>query len=132
MKLSIAEIINKLDGMSEDDQLIWLKKNKSYGLDTVLEGAYNPLVEWLLPNSRPPWTKNNTKNLEGAFWGEVRRLRIFSKSGAYDTLNQLKRESLFIQMLESIDDADAEVVVSMIVDRKFKGLSKETVDKYFA
>lgn len=132
MRLSISEIINKLPNMSKDEQLAWLKKNKSAGLDIVLRGAYDSNVEWLLPNSRPPWNKNNIKTLQGAFYGEARRLRIFIKGGGYDNINQTKRESLFIQLLESIDDQDAEIIVDMIVDRSFKGLEEETVNEYFS
>ena len=132
MRLSISEIINKLPNMSKDEQLAWLKKNKSAGLDIVLRGAYDTSVEWLVPNSRPPWNKNNIKTLQGAFYGEARRLRIFTKGGGYDNINQTKRESLFIQLLESIDDNDAEIIVDMIVDRSFKGLEAETVNEYFS
>ena len=53
------------------------------------------------------------------------------KGGGYDGLNQVKREGLFISLLEDIDNADAELLCKMITKKPFKGLSKKVLEEIF-
>ena len=62
---------------------------------------------------------------------ETRRLRIFINGGGYDDLNQVKRENLFISLLEDIDNSDAELLCKMIEKKPLKGLSHKTVVEAF-
>ena len=62
---------------------------------------------------------------------EARRLRIFIKGGGYDNLNQVKRENLFISLLQDVDDKDADLLCTMIAQKPIKGLTKETVLQAF-
>ncbi len=49
---------------------------------------------------------------------EARRLKIFIKGGGYDELNQIKREALFISLLEDIDNDDAELLANNMIYKK--------------
>jgi hypothetical protein len=84
-------------------------------------------VEFLIPNTPPPWKKNQYAGVEGMLYNEARRLKIFIKGGGYDNLNKVKREQLFISLLEDIDNADAELLCKMIAQKPLKGLSKNVV-----
>lgn len=132
MKKSIAEILAEIAAAktTETKQEL-LKKYDSVPLRTILKYAYNEAIEFLVPDSVPPYKPSDSFDSHGMLMHEARRLRIFVKGGGYDNLNQLKRESLFIEMLESVDKDDASVLVEMITKRKFKGLTKKVVEDTF-
>ena len=133
MKLSISEIVNKaVDLKSNQEKVKWLRDNSSIPLQTVLRYTYDKDgVEFLIPNTPPPWKKNNYIGVEGMLYKEVRRLRIFVKGGGYDNLNQVKRENLFISLLEDVDNSDAELLCKMIAQKPIKGLPRSVIEEAF-
>ena len=132
MKLSIAEIVNKATELkTEKEKIEWLQKNNNTPLRMILKYIYDPNVEFLVPNTAPPWKKNAYVGVEGMLYTEARRLKIFIKGGGYDNLNQVKREQLFISLLEDIDNDDAELLCKMITKKPLKGLTKAVVKASF-
>ena len=132
IRKSIAEILAKAGkAKAAKDKADILRKNNSTPLQTILKLTYDEGVEFLVPDSEPPYRPSDAHESHGMLYSEARRLRIFVKGGGYDTLNQLKRESLFIEMLEAIDKDDAQVLIDMITKRKFKGLTKKNVEEAF-
>lgn len=128
MRLSISEIVNKaIELKTVEEKVTWLKKHNNSALRLVLKYMYDKDVEFLIPNTPPPWKKNDYIGVEGMLYNEARRLKIFVKGGGYDNLNQVKREQLFISMLEDIDNGDAELLCKMIAQKPLKGLSKNVV-----
>jgi len=135
MQLSISEIIAKCAELpNAEEKVDWLKQNESMPLKMILQSTYDrERVEWLLPDTAPPWRKNEFEDqAHTLLFKEARRLKIFIKGGGYDNLNQSKRESLFIQLLEDIDNDDAEMLANhCIAQKSFKGLQKKTINKAF-
>lgn len=133
MKFSIAEIVNKATELkTADEKVEWLKKHDNVPVRTILKYMYDKNVEFLIPNTPPPWKKNKYVGVEGMLYNEARRLKIFVKGGGYDNLNQVKREQLFISLLEDIDNADAELLCKMIAQKPLKGLPKSVVVTAFS
>ncbi len=86
--------------------------------------TYHPDLEWLLPDGKPPYTKNETEfpmYLEGYL--RKNTFSYFVKGGGYEKLDQYKREKLFLDMLSSLDPQDAEIVVS-VKNGTMPGLTK--------
>jgi hypothetical protein len=133
MKLSISEIINKACELKKKEEKVqWLKSNDNIPVRTVLKFTYDTdRIKFLLPDIPPPWKKNGYTGVEGMLYTETRRLRIFIKGGGYDDMNQVKRESLFISLLEDVDDSDAELLCKMLQQKPLKGLTKEVVMEAF-
>lgn len=133
MKLSISEIVDEACRQpSKQETVDYLKSNESVPLKTVLNIMYNKKnVKVLLPQTRPPWKKNDYIDVQGMLYKEARRLRIFIEGGGYDNLDQVKRENLFIKLLEDIDNDDAELLVKMIAQKPLKGLSRQAVAEAF-
>lgn len=133
MKLSISEIVNKATELnSKAEKVEWLRSNDSIPLQTILRYTYDKdNVKFLLPDTAPPWKKNSYVGVEGMLYKEVRRLRIFIEGGGYDNLNQVKRENLFISLLEDIDNNDAELLCKMIKQKPIRGLPKSVVIEAF-
>ena len=132
MRLSISEIINKAETFDKpDEQIQWLKKNANPALRLILKYWYDPTIVFLIPDTAPPWKKNDYIGVEGMLYHEARRIKIFIKGGGYDDLNQVKREALFISMLEDIDNNDAELLCRMISKKHSPKLSFDTVKTAF-
>jgi hypothetical protein len=130
---AISEIINTACKFKKAQEKIdYLKSNESIPLRTILKFTYDTdRIQFLIPNVPPPWKKNGYKDVEGMLYKETRRLGIFVKGGGYDDMNQVKREHLFISLLEDIDDNDAELLCKMIQQKPLKGLPKEVVAQAF-
>lgn len=133
VRISISEIIDKVATfVKTEDKIEWLQKNDNPALRTILKYTYDKNVEFLVPDSPPPWNKNEFEDeAKSLLYREARRLKIFVKGGGYDNLNQIKREQLFISLLEDVDNDDAELLCTMISKRSFKGLQRKTVMKAF-
>ena len=135
VRISISEIINQCSKFkTADEKVDWLKKNDSQPLRQILQVTYDKdNVEWLVPDTPPPWTKNEYEDeAKALLYKEARRLKIFLKGGGYDNLDQVKRESLFISLLEDIDNDDADLLANYrIAQKPFKGLQKKTINKAF-
>lgn len=132
MRLAIHEILEKVrKEKTVKGKVEILQQNDSVPLRTILKYTYDPSIEFLVPDSEPPYQPSDAQEGHGMLYSEARRLRIFVKGGGYDKLNQLRREVLFVEMLESIHPLDAEVLVKMIVDRKFTGITEKTVNEAF-
>jgi hypothetical protein len=132
MLLSLSEIVNKAAELKTNQEKIeWLRKNDSAPLRTILKNTYDKSVEFLIPNTPPPWKKNSYIGVEGMLLKEARRLRIFVKGGGYDTLNQVKRENLFISLLEDVDNNDAELLCKMIAQKPLTGLPRSVIVQSF-
>ena len=133
VRISISEIINKIPELkSTPEKIDWLRKNDNPALRSIIKYTYDKNVEFLVPNTPPPWKKNEFEDeAKSLLYKEARRLKIFIKGGGYYQLKQVKREQLFISLLEDIDNDDAELLCVMISKKPFKGLTVKTVNEAF-
>jgi hypothetical protein len=132
MLLSLSEIINKaIELKTVDEKVEWLVKNNSISLRTVLKIMYDQSIVLLVPTTAPPYKESEAVGTEGMLYKETRRLRIFIKGGGYDDLNQVKRENLFIQLLQTVDKNDAKLLVKMIQQKPLTGLPASVIHKAF-
>ena len=126
---AISEIVTEATKLKTNEQKIeHLQKHKSDALRIILRLMYNTeQIEFLIPNVPPPWKKNGYKDVEGMLYKQAPKLGVYIKGGGYDNLNQVKREQLFISLLEDVDDNDAELLCKMIQQKPLKGLPKSVV-----
>ena len=136
MDLLISEILDKVSKVkSKKEKVSFLKEHDSDALRMVIKSSFDPKIVWLLPEGEVPYGKNEAP--EGTehtnLHAEVRKLFHYLEGGNAD-LNQNKRESMFVQLLEGLHESDAEVLVSAKnkeLHRKFKGLSDNVVKEAF-
>lgn len=131
-RLPISTILERAGKARTKVQKVeWLRENQSVPLLAILRLMYDENIEFLVPNSAPPYKKNASPDEGMMLYHEYKKLRIFVKGGGYDNLKQPKRESLFIGMLEDLLDTDSEMLCQMICRERIKGLTKETVEEAF-
>lgn len=129
VRKSITEIITEAGSLSKkQDKINFLREWDNPALRIVLKYTYDSSVKFLVPDTAPPWTPNEFEDeAKSLLYREARRLRIFVEGGGYDNLNQMKREQLFISLLEDVDNDDAHTLIQMISKKSFKGLTKKAI-----
>ena len=111
-----------------------LRKYDSQGLRQLCKAAFDPSLVWEIPEGTPPFMQNDVP--EGtdhtSLLDEARNLYLFIKGGS--NIPKVKKETLFIQMLEALHKDDAQVLID-IKDRKlnltYKGLTENCVKEAF-
>ena len=111
-----------------------LRKYDSQGLRQLCKAAFDPSLVWEIPEGTPPFMQNDVP--EGtdhtSLLDEARKLYLFIKGGS--NIPKVKKETLFIQMLEALHKDDAQVLID-IKDKKlnltYKGLTENCVKEAF-
>lgn len=100
-------------------------------LKLLLKFVYDPSIKFALPPGEPPFKKSDALDQENMLYNEMRRFYLFLEGGNPD-LSDLRRETLFIQLLESIDPDDAKLMCA-VKDKKmpYKGITEKLVREAF-
>ena len=133
LRVAIADVINTAaKEKSVKGKVEHLQKHDTVPLRQVLRLIYDEDIEFLLPDTPPPFKENGLVDLDTMLYREARRLRIFFKGGGYDNLKKERRETLFIQLLEDLHPADAKILSeNMLSHTPLKGLTKKTIESAF-
>lgn len=129
---SIAWILEFTSKLPNDEEKIkCLQANDSDAIRTILQYCFHPAAKWALPPGAPPYKVCEYPNVENMLYSEIRRLYLFLEGGN-NNLTQLKREKMFIDLLESITPEDARLLIS-IKDKKlpFDGLTPQIIQKAY-
>lgn len=132
MNLAIFEILQKASEISKKQEKVdFLRKMYNPALGIVLRGAFDPSIVWALPEGEPPYKPSDFPDTHGVLYNEVRKFYLFVKDG-HPTLTQLKREQLYIQLLESVHPEDAKLLLS-IKEKKlpYKGITANLIKEAF-
>lgn len=132
MRLMISEILSNAAKLkTKAEKIDYLRRNNSPTLMTIIKYALDPQIKFLLPTGPVPFKKTPTVEAEGMLYTEARRLYLFVEGGN-PNLKQMKRETLFVQLLECLDPKDAALLVS-VKDKKlpYPGLTKKFMDEAF-
>lgn len=123
MKLLISEVLQKVsNAKTKADKIELLHQHNTAALRAVLIVNFDESVESMLPGGNVPFTPNDApKGTEHTVLEqEYRKLYLFFKGGN-SSINQTTRENLFIQLLEGLQEEEA----NLLVLTKDKGLGKK-------
>ena len=130
------EILTKVNNAKDKPaKIAVLKKHDSVPLRQVLKGAFDPNIIWDLPEGTPPFNRNDAPagTEHTSLHTEARRLWHFVK-GADDYLKQAKKEMMFIQLLEGLQEDDADLMIAVkekSLNKRYKGLTDAVVKEAF-
>jgi hypothetical protein len=140
MKHGISEILKKVSECeTEAEKITLLRQHDNAALKTILQYAFDPRIVWLLPKGKAPFKPCEQPDVEGRLYQEIRRLYLFiqkTENGVTTVgnanLKQTQRETLYIQLLESISPADADLLVAA-KDKKlpYKRITPKLINKAF-
>jgi hypothetical protein len=127
MQIGLAEFLEKVSKLKRTQEKIdALKANDSLPLRIILQACYDPNVTWALPEGIPPYKVNDLHDQEHVLLKECEKLTYYIK-GFHENLPQMKRETMFVQLLENCAPKDAELLC-LIKDKKpIKGITIQHV-----
>jgi len=132
MTPAIYEVLKTASNQkTKEDKINFLRAHWSIPLGTVIKYALDSNVKWLLPEGEPPFKEAESVNTNNKLQSEIRRFYLFIEGGN-DNLTKLKRESLFIQLLESVLPEDAKIVLRA-KDKKdpYEGIDRSLILEAF-
>jgi len=135
-RLLISEVLRKVsNAKTKDEKIQILHRHNTQALRSLLIWNFDDSVVSMLPEGDVPYTPNDAPvgtdhtRLEQEYKGLYR----FVKGGA-DKLPGLKRESLFVQLLEGLSAEEAELLC-LVKDKrlstKYKRITKAVVKEAF-
>lgn len=133
---NIYEVFDELEEVkSKKERVEVLKKNYSKVLEDVLVLTYHPDAQWLITEMPDNYKFPDT--LPGVSYSnigvEMRRLYLFKKGHPNaESLTPKRRQEILIQMLESLEPREAEVIIGIFQkDLGVKGLNYAFIKELF-
>jgi hypothetical protein len=132
----VHEIFTKINNAKDKPKKIAvLKENDTPGMRMLLKAAFDSKIVWDLPAGNPPFIRNEAPagTEHTNLINEARKLYHFIVGGN-NSLTKTKKETMFIQMLEGLQEKDADVLL-LIKEKKlnqaYKGLTASMVKETF-
>ena len=133
---NIYEIFDEYEkAETKKERIEVLKKNGNFALRSVLQGTYDPNLQFVIdkvplykPSNSPPGLSYTSIHQE------LGRIYLFIKDDprAAPTLSQKRREQILIQILEALEKREAEVFMNMFLKKqKVKNLNADIVREAF-
>ena len=132
----ISEIFTKINNAKDKPKKIEvLRQYDTPGMRMILKGAFDPKIQWDLPEGTPPYIANEAPAGTEHTFLEVEAKRLYNFAvGGNDQLNKIRKETLFIQMLEGLHASEAKVLIDVknkSLNKTYKGLTSEMVKEAF-
>lgn len=127
MVIGVAEFLEKVGKLKRTQEKVdAIKANDSMVLRIVLQAGYDPSVKWELPEGTPPYKPNDLVDQEHVLIKDCEKLRYFIR-GFYNNLPNLKREAMFVELLERLAPKDAEMLCLFKDKKPMKGITLQHV-----
>jgi hypothetical protein len=131
--LSLAEIVNSArKAETVEEKVAILKKNDSTQLRDLLALMCDARWTFDLPETAPPYNESVINESHGLLYREMRKMPYFVEQREEGKgLPRIRKESLFIQILEAVDKEDAKLVLRMISKEPYPDLAPEVINQAF-
>jgi hypothetical protein len=128
--MAVRFLPEMLEEINEDPKLLATKYKGNSALKIIFEYAFLSEKKFVLPEDEPPYKKDDAPigMSPAILTQELRRFYVFLRKD----LKPLKRESLFISLLESIHPSEAEVVIAVKdqkLHKKYKKITRKLVEE---
>lgn len=132
MKYLVSEFFDLVEKQpTKEAKINLLRQHNNEIVRSILALNYNHNYKFYLPEGEPPFKKDTDKPMgyqETTLQLELRRFYVWTKLDA--NISNLKKESLFIQMLEGLHYTEAELICLVKdrkIDTKYKSLTEDFV-----
>jgi len=132
--LLVYEVLEKVSqAKTREEKIQILRENDTWALKDVLRGTFDDSVVWLLPTGAPPpYEPAQPRSVPSNLLKLHKQFTYFVKGGKGTDIIAVKREGLFIRLLEQIHPKDAAILVDMINKKTtVKSLTKKLVQEAF-
>ena len=131
----VSEILEETSKISKrDDRIRNLRMNKCPGLTDILRINFDDSIVAALPAGAPSYRQDDApKGYEYTHLNKAyTQFKYFFKGPIANKMKPLKRESLFLNLLESLHSEEAELLVAAKDKKmKYKNITKKLVSDAF-
>tara|TARA_R110002153_G_scaffold9596_3_gene39400 strand:+ start:2382 stop:2801 length:420 start_codon:yes stop_codon:yes gene_type:complete len=133
MILNVHEVLDLVrKARTKEKKVELLLKHESWALKDILRGTFDSTIEWNLPAGEPPWTPSESHSAPTNLHKAHKEFVYFVKGlRESEKLTPVKRESIFIGLIEGIDPDDAKLVIGMINKDKPTGITRPVIEEAF-
>jgi hypothetical protein len=120
--------------LKRDERIKFLQLNKSPGLTDILRVQYDDTIVSALPEGAPNYRQDDApKDYQYTILNKAyTQFKYFFKGPIANDMNPLKRESLFLNLLETLHVEEAELLIAAKDKKmKYKGITKKLVRDAF-
>ena len=138
------EIFTKINNAKDKPKkLAILRQYRSASLEMFLKAAFDPQVTWLVPDGTVPYMPNDAPDgtNHSILEREVSKLHNYVQRETPEgpivgnpNLNTMKREMMFVQLLEGLSAGEADCLVlakDQVLNKKYKGLTANLIKEAF-
>jgi len=132
IRIELFEIIDRIEKADASERVSLMQSfGKQYTSFTdYLRCVFDERIQFLLPEGKPPYNPN--KNPPSTWHKQHMQLKFWVKGMQGEQANPIRREKLFLDMLESVHPDDALLLVDMIAKKTpSKVLTRELVEESF-
>jgi len=131
----VSEVLEEAGKIiKRDERIKFLQLNKSPGLTDILRIQYDDTIVSALPEGAPNYRQDDApKDYQYTILNKAySQFKYFFKGPIANDMNPLKRESLFLNLLETLHVDEAELLIAA-KDKKLKckGITKKLVRDAF-
>tara|TARA_B100000902_G_scaffold362852_1_gene381456 strand:+ start:408 stop:839 length:432 start_codon:yes stop_codon:yes gene_type:complete len=137
MKKLLPEIFKEANKLAtREERIAFLRENESPALKDIIRIAFDKDVVSLLPEGAPPYKPDDAPEgyAPSSLYKRFRDFRFFFKGPVGNKLPALKREAMFVQLLESVHHSEAELVIrakDRILHKKLMGITRKLCQDAF-
>lgn len=132
IKYRAHEVLEQISAAkTKADRIKILQANdKNWALRDILRGTFDDVVVFLLPKGKVPFEPALIQSHPSEWTQHHKKLRYMIQGGGYEHMSTIKREKMFLDILEVIHPKDADVVVGMINKKMpYKGITKKLIQE---
>ena len=135
MGLMVHEVLEKAaEASTRKEKVAILQQYNTLALRDILKGSFDDSIQFILPEGTPPYREDDAPYgyTMSSLQQQTKKFRYFIKGGPGENLPAIKRERMFIEILESVHKGEAQLVLLM-KDKKmngvYKGITKKLVQE---
>ena len=132
IRIELFEIVDQIEKAEEADRVELMQKFGSQytSFKDYLRCVFDERIQFLLPEGKPPYKPN--KNPQSTWHKQHMQLKFWVKGMQGEQSNPIRREKMFLDMLESVHPDDALLLVDMLSKKTpSKVLTRELVEESF-
>ena len=127
----ILEKVSKAKSKADKIKLLQAQEN-NWALKDLLRGTFDDAVQWLLPTGPVPYEPALPESHPSNWTQHNKKLAYFVRGGKGEKMTIIKREKMFLDILETVHPRDAELLAGMINKKlPIKGVTKSLVREAF-
>ena len=136
MQYLVSEFFDLLEKQpTKEGKIGFLRQHNNDVVRTMLRFNFDYNLKWSLPEGEPPYTKILDRPMgfeQTTLQRELRRMYIWVNTS--ENISQLKREALFVSMLEGLHHTEAEIMCLVKdgkLETKYPSITHELIMEAF-